>query len=216
MGGGATASVPRTCRQRACTRRVASRRADWLTSRDDRLSALIAAIGEARDHSAFTELFQELAPQVKRLLLRRGASWALAEDLTQETMLSVWRNAGAFDRRRASVSTWVCTIARNKQLDLLRGVRRRGEAAWEPPAQESAAPPDGEEIVHSKQSAEILHRAIGTLPRGQERVVKQAFGEAKTHREIATELALPLGTVKSRLRLALAHLRTSLPMAELR
>ena len=168
------------------------------------------------DHAAFTELFLHLAPRIKRTLVHRGLSWPVAEELTQETMLSVWRHAAAFDRRRASVSTWVFTIARNKQLHFLRGVRRHSEAAWEPPESEwSAAPPDGEQVLHWKQSAEILHRAIRTLPRAQEQVVQKAFGEAKSHRAIAAEQALPLGTVKSRIRLALAHLRTSLPLAEL-
>ena len=122
-----------------------------------------------------------------------------------------------FDRTKATVSTWVLTIARHKQIDQIRAVRRLSEAVWQPPEPElSAAPPDGEQVLHSKQSAAILHRAVGTLPQGQEQVVQQSFGEAKSHRRIAAEQALPIGTVKSRIRLALAHLRTSLPMAELR
>jgi RNA polymerase sigma-70 factor (ECF subfamily) len=186
-------------------------------SRDDHLCDLMETIGADRDHTAFTELFHDLAPRVRRLLVHRGVSWPVAEELTQETMLAVWRHAAMFDRRRASVPTWVFTIARNKQLDLPRAVSRRNEVAGDPSKpQLSAAPPDGEQILHSKQSGEILHRAISALPSEQEQALRQAFCEAKSHREIAAEQGLPLGTVKSRIRLGLAHLRTSLPAAELR
>jgi len=187
------------------------------TSRDHHLCDLMEAIGDERCQAAFTELFLDLAPRVRRMLLQRGMSWALAEEITQETMLAVWRHAGTFDRRRASVATWVFTIARNRQLDLSRSVTRPDQAAWQGSEPwPSSAPPDGEQILHTKQSGEILHHAVRTLPREQELVLRQAFGAAKSHSEIAAEQALPLGTVKSRIRLALAHLRTSLPMAELR
>ena len=177
-----------------------------------RLCDLMETIGADRDHAAFTELFQDLAPRVRRLLVHRGVSWPVAEELTQETMLAVWRHAAMFDRRRASVPTWVLTIARNKQLDL----PRAAQAAWALQLQLPAAAPDGEEILRSKQSGEILHHAIGALPREQGQALRQAFCEAKSHRDIAAEQGLPLGTVKSRIRLALARLRTSLPMGELR
>ena len=192
-------------------------RGDGRSSLETRLSDLVEAIGGRRDQAAFTELFDQLAPRVKRLLVRRGASFTIAEDLTQETMLSVWRHAATFDRRRASVSTWVLTIARNKQIDLVRGQRRLHDAGREPLEPESSATePDCEQILLARQSAEIVHHAIRSLPRAQELLVRQAFCEAKSHREIAAEQALPLGTVKSRIRLALAQLRTSLSEAELR
>ena len=174
-------------------------------------------IGADRDHAAFTALFDHMAPRIRRLLVHRGLSWPLAEELTQETMLAVWRHAAAFDRRRASVWTWVGTIARNKQIDHSRGVRRLHAAMWEPQEPDlPAAAPDGEQVLHSRQSGDILHHAIKRLPQEQVLVLRQAFCEAKSHREIAAEEALPLGTVKSRIRLALAHLRGSLPMAEMR
>jgi RNA polymerase sigma-70 factor (ECF subfamily) len=206
--------------QAAIDRRPTSNRGhhgDGPSSIEARLSDLVEAIGGCRDQAAFTELFGQLAPRVKRLLVRRGASFAMADDLTQETMLSVWRHAATFDRRRASVSTWVLTIARNKQIDLVRGQRRLNDAGWELLEPESpASEPDCERILLARQSTEILHHAIGRLPRTQELVVRQAFWEARSHREIAAEQALPLGTVKSRIRLALAQLRTSLSEAELR
>jgi RNA polymerase sigma-70 factor, ECF subfamily len=198
----------RAGRGRACGRPV--------FSRDEHLCDLMEAVGEG-DQGAFTELFRHLAPRLRRLFVCRGASMAVADELTQETMLLVWRHAATFDRRRASVATWVFTIARNKQLDLVRTIKRLHEVAEEPPeADLSAAAPDGEQILRCKQSGEILEHAIGALPRDQALVVRQAFCEAKSHSEIAAEQALPLGTVKSRIRLALAHLRTSVPVAALR
>ncbi len=190
---------------------------DARTAIETRLSDLVEAVGGHRDHAAFSELFDHLVPRVRYLLVRRGVNFAMAEELAQETMLSVWRHAATFDRERASVSTWVLTIARNKQIDLARGLRRLNDAGWQLPEPESsAAEPDLEQILLSRQSAEILHHAIKSLPQEQELLLRQAFCEAKTHREIAAERALPLGTVKSRIRLALAQLRTSLSEAELR
>jgi RNA polymerase sigma-70 factor (ECF subfamily) len=191
-------------------------REDGRTANDAYLCDLVRAIGEERDHQAFTELFHRLAPQVRRLLLHYGLSWPLAEELTQETMLSVWRHAATFDRRRASVVTWILTIARNKQIDHLRAAGRRQEVAWEPlEPVTSAAEPDGEQALHVKQSGALVNRAIKTLPRAQALVLRQSFGDDKSHQEIAAALGLPLGTVKSRIRLALKQLRTRLPIAEL-
>lgn len=159
---GSAATAPSPGRRPACARPLAGRRGGRRTARDDRLCDLIEAIGGDRDHAAFTELFRQLASSVKNLLQCRGASWAVAEELMQETMLSVWRHAATFDRRRASVSTWVLTIAGNKQLDLVRGERRLREETWQPP---DPAPPDGEQVLHAKQSGQILHCAIQTLSR---------------------------------------------------
>ena len=197
--------------------RASGCRGEPRTSSDEHLCGLMEAIGEDRDCAAFTELFQHLAPRVRRLLLRRGASLALAEDMMQETMLAVWRHAATFDRRRASVLTWVLTIARNKHLDLLRTAKRSNRAGPElANPQVSADPPSVEEILSFRQSGRILRDAISTLPWEQGEALRQAFYEAKSHREIAVEQTLPLGTVKSRIRLALGQLRTRLPMAQLR
>lgn len=183
---------------------------------EERLCDLLEAISGDRDNAAFTELFHHLAPRVRGVLMRRGASWTVADELTQETMLSVWRYAATFDRRRASVLTWVLTIARNKQIDLVRRASPLNGAAMAWPERErSAAQADLEQTLHSKQSGQILQHAIKALPREQELVVREAFCKAKSHREIAAEHALPLGTVKSRIRLALAHLRASLPVSDL-
>jgi RNA polymerase sigma factor (sigma-70 family) len=184
---------------------------------NQRLCDLMEAVRSDRDPTAFTDLFHHLAPRIKRLQVSHGASAAAAEDLTQEAMLAVWRRAETFDPRRASVATWAITIARNKQIDLLRDVSRRHDAPWTPTAADvPAGDPDPELRLHLEQSGAIVRRAVRSLPRTQEQVLRKAYGEAKSHRQIAAELAVPLGTVKSRMRLALAHLRATLPLADLR
>lgn len=201
------------------SRTPAHRRApgDARVSVNERLCDLMEAVRFDRDPAAFTGLFHQLAPRIKRLQVGHGASPATAEDLAQEAMLAVWRRAETFDPRRASVSTWAITIARNKQIDLLRGASRRHDVAWSPTAADVPADdPDPELSLHHEQSGSIVRRAVRSLPPAQEQVLSKAFGEAKSHREIAAELGLPLGTVKSRIRLALAHLRATLPLADLR
>lgn len=142
--------------------------------------------------------------------MRRGTDAASSEELAQETMLTVWRKADTFDPRRATVSTWIFTIVRNKRIDLF---RREGhpdaelseatEAPYEGPA------PD-DELTLAEWSA-VLRQALTELPEDQAKVLQKAFFEDKSHSVIAEELGLPLGTVKSRIRLALARLRIALP-----
>jgi RNA polymerase sigma factor (sigma-70 family) len=186
-------------------------------SRDERLCDLMEAVRIDRDATAFTDLFHHLAPRIKRVQARHGASAAAAEDLAQEAMLAVWRRAETFDFRRASVATWAITIARNKQIDLLRGAHRRHDVPWAPTAADvPVGDPDPELSLHLAESGKIVRQAVQSLPRAQEQILRKAFDEAKSHRQIAAELGVPLGTVKSRMRLALAHLRATLPLADLR
>lgn len=196
---------------------AANRGVDARVSENERLCDLMEAVRVDRDPTAFTSLFHHLAPRITRLQMSYGASAATAEDLAQEAMLAVWRRAETFDGRRASVATWARTIARNKQIDLLRNANRRHDVPWAPTAADvPAGDPDPELSLHLEQSGEIVRRAVQSLPRAQEQVLRKAFGEAKSHRQIAAELGVPLGTVKSRIRLALAHLRATLPLAALR
>ncbi len=176
---------------------------------DQHLADLLEAVRLRRDLAAFTELFNHYAPRLRSLHVRRGASLAVAEELTQEALLAVWRRAELYDRRRATVSTWIYAIARNKHTDLIRrrklddGIRVEWQAWQDTPSDE----PDLETALHLRRSSAILHKALQSLPSEQERVLREAFFEAKSHQQIAAELGLPLGTVKSRIRLALRHLR---------
>ena len=168
--------------------------------------ALMLRIAQHADRAAFQALFLQFAPKVKTYLIRHGAPAGLAEDLAQETLLTVWRKAAYFDPGKASVAAWVFTIARNLRIDTVR--RERSAIAYALAGPEPQPPPDTPE--DKSQAAERETRittAIETLPREQLEVVRLSFFFDKPHAEIASELHLPLGTVKSRLRLALARLR---------
>ena len=184
----------------------------------DQLAHLVVAVGSTRDRDAFAELFGYFAPRIKAYLVKRGAGAAQAEELAQEAMIMVWRRAASFDPAKAAASTWIFTIARNKRIDAL---RREGRPEYDPaeydpadpglPAVQGASEPKAaDRMVEMAQQAEALARAIDDLPDEQAALVRMAYFEDKAHGQIAAETALPLGTVKSRLRLALGRLRKSL------
>ena len=157
------------------------------------------------DRKAFALAFAKYAPRVKSYLLRLGAPSAQAEDLAQDAMVSVWRRAASFDPARAKASTWIFVIARNSWIDRLR--REKVELAY----REYIEPPQAEEspddALTRGDSETRIRAALETLSEEQRQVVRLSFFEDKPHSEIAQELALPLGTVKSRLRLAMMKLR---------
>jgi RNA polymerase sigma-70 factor (ECF subfamily) len=179
---------------------------------NEELCDLVESIASARDRRAFTALFAYFAPRLKGFAIRRGADASIAEELAQETMLTVWRKAHTFDRSKATVWTWMFTIVRNKRIDL---ARRRGypetdlSKVSEVPAEVVAA----DDALQGVQVGTALHAAMRLLPKEQRQIIEKAFFEDKSHRVIAEELGLPLGTVKSRVRLALARLRGALPEA---
>jgi RNA polymerase sigma-70 factor (ECF subfamily) len=172
-------------------------------------SAWIADIAATRSRERFALLFAHFAPKVKGYLMRLGAGPELAEELAQETLLTVWRKAAAFDPNRASAATWIFTIARNLRVDALRRERHPDDFEHEPGLMpEDDPPPDA--VVVALQRLNRVREALGDLPAEQVEVVRMSFFEDKPHGEISGDLGLPLGTVKSRLRLALARLRTKL------
>ena len=175
------------------------------------LEADLRAVAERHDREAFGRVFAFYAPRVKAYLRRLGADDAVAEDLTQEAMLSVWRRAQQFDPRRAALSTWIFTIARNKRIDALRRDRRPDYDPEDPAIVESADnAPRGDQVAETEQIKLVVQRAIDGLPREQAELLRIFYFEEKPHSAIAEELGLPLGTVKSRLRLALSKLRVTL------
>ncbi len=171
--------------------------------------ALIEAIAERGDRQAFAQLFEHYAPRVKRYLLRSGAEAAAAEELAQEVMVLVWRKAGSFDASRAGASTWIFTIARNKCIDRFRR-QRRPEYDPEDPLLVTARAPEGDARVAGGQRAEALRAALEALPPAQASILRRAYFRGMSLRAIAEEDGVPLGTVKSRVRLALARLRERL------
>ena len=167
---------------------------------------LIEAIAASRDKVAFRQLFDHFAPRLKSYLLRLGADLATAEDVAQEAMVMVWRKAVSFDRRQAGASTWIFTIARNKRIDRLRREQRPALDPEDPglvPAEEPA--PD--RSLQNSQERQRIASAMRSLPDEQAELVRRAFFNDESHSMIAEESGLPLGTVKSRIRLALARLR---------
>lgn len=170
----------------------------------------VAAIHAVRDHgdtAAFARLFQHFAPRIKAFLIKSGANDTLAEDCAQDVMTTVWQKAHLFDPARASVATWIFTIARNRRIDILRKEKRPEpeDLPWGPEAE-----PDQGEILEMQQDSKKLQAALIQLPEKQRILVERCYFGDLSHSEIATETGLPLGTIKSRLRLALEKLRHEL------
>ncbi|WP_159711214.1 sigma-70 family RNA polymerase sigma factor [Geminicoccus flavidas] len=172
------------------------------------LARLIEQVAASGDREAFALLFRHFAPKVKSYLRRLGVADPAADDLCQEVMLSVWRRAGQYDRRLASPATWIYTIARNRRIDLLRRDRGAEAELDERALEEPDGQPLSDEIVAARQMRERMLEAVATLPPEQARLLRIFYFEEKSHSAIAEEMALPLGTVKSRLRLALGKMRT--------
>ena len=179
----------------------------------EKLADLVVAIAKDSDQAAFGELYAAFAPRIKAYLMRLGTDPGSAEDLAQEVMLTVWRKAATFDRTQAAVSTWLFTIARNRRIDLIRRTRR---PEFDP--EDPALMPEPEIPADTKMSADQrdiqVRKALQSLPAEQVSLLEQAFYADKSHSEIALATGLPLGTVKSRLRLAFGRMRKMLDEGE--
>jgi RNA polymerase sigma-70 factor (ECF subfamily) len=178
------------------------------TASPARLAAAIMAIAERQDREAFAFLFNHFAPRVKSYLLRLGAQPEMAEELAQESLLTVWRRAGAYNPAVAAASTWIFTIARNLRIDLARRAARATQVR--DPLEDLAPEATPDEALIAVQDEARIRRAMASLSDDQAKVISLAFFADKPHSEIARDLGLPLGTVKSRLRLAMARLRALL------
>jgi RNA polymerase sigma-70 factor (ECF subfamily) len=166
----------------------------------------IAAIAANGDRRAFAALFQFYAPRIKTLLIRAGAGAELADDIAQEALLTIWRKAAQFDPQRASASAWIYAIARNLRIDKLRQDKRAALFGLYT-SSETEEPERPDDLLESRQSAQRVRAAFGALPPEQMQVIELSFVEGRAHADIAMQLNLPLGTVKSRLRLAMTRLR---------
>ncbi|SHE73159.1 RNA polymerase sigma-70 factor, ECF subfamily [Microbulbifer donghaiensis] len=185
-------------------------------SRDDDWSELLTLVGAQRDRAAFERLFHHFAPLIKGFHHSRNAqafSAEAADELVQEVMFRVWRKAPSFDARKASASTWIYTVMRNCRIDMLRRNSRRQhedggvdvEDLWD-------EAPDNQPLLflQQKRNEQDIAAGLRALPAEQSHVLEKAYMEGKSHSEISAELGLPLGTVKSRVRLALKKLQAIL------
>ncbi len=165
--------------------------------------------GARVDKEAFGQLFQFYAPRIKALMMKQGSDAELAEDLMQDTMLSVWQKAEQFSNWRGSLNAWVYTIARNKRIDRF---RKQGTQHYVDVSEYDLVDdnPDSERQVSSMQQDRIVSEATASLPAEQRQVVHLSYVEELSQSEIAQKLGIPLGTVKSRTRLAFRAIRKEL------
>jgi RNA polymerase sigma-70 factor (ECF subfamily) len=171
--------------------------------------AWVTAVAERRDREAFARLFDHFAPRLNAYLLRLGTDPATAEEIAQEAMVTLWRKAALFDPQRSSLATWLYRVARNRRIDLLRRDRLDFLDTADP-VLESA---DGSDLlaqVDLQQREEAVRAALAGLPAEQLSLVRLAFFDGLSHSQISERTGLPLGTVKSRIRLGFARLRRSL------
>jgi len=179
-------------------------RVDW--------ARLISAIATDKDRNAFAALFEFFAPRIKSFMQRSGVNEAAAEELAQEALLAVWRKAELFDPASTGAAAWIFTIARNLRIDAHRREQRNGltetsDVDIEFQVDESPQP---DRQLAATQAGQRVRDALSQLSSDQMRVVELSFFEEKAHAEIAELLGIPLGTVKSRLRLAMTKLRNLL------
>ncbi|MCC6736627.1 MAG: sigma-70 family RNA polymerase sigma factor [Bauldia sp.] len=173
------------------------------------LSRLLHAVATERDRAAFAELFRHFSPRLKSYLLRLGGTAAGAEELVQETMVAVWRKADRYDPAKASASTWIFTIARNLRIDAYRRERHPEIEADDPVlSPDPVEAPDAS--LGREQDAGRLAEALARLSDGEQALLRMSFFDDLSHSVIAGRLGLPLGTVKSRIRLAFGKLRGAL------
>ena len=166
-------------------------------------------IAENGDRQAFVKVYEHFAPRVKGFLMRGGASPEEADDLAQDTMVKVLRKAKLFDSSKASASTWIFTIARNARIDAIRRVSKQDLDPEEPALMPEEAP-RADKVCELNQERERIEKALSSLPPEQREVMRMHFYEDEPHSVIAERLDLPLGTVKSRLRLGFEKIRKEL------
>lgn len=178
---------------------VAQQETDW--------SGLMIKVRDDRDRAAFAALFGHFAPRVKYFLMKAGSTAPVAEDCAQDVMATVWAKAAQFDPARASVATWIFTIARNRRIDVARRDRRPEPEELDWMGEDE---PDQADVYAAAEETRALSSALSELPEKQRALIQRAYYGDLTHSEIAAETGLPLGTIKSRIRLALDKLRLKL------
>ena len=173
------------------------------------MAELMSLIARNRDRTAFAQVFDFYAPRIKAFLMRSQYPPALAEELTQDVMVTLWQKAHMFDPEKSSLGTWLFRIARNRRIDLIRRDKSDKLDANDPTMFPTIEEFD-QEGIDAKIRDERVRMAISALPDKQMQLIRLSFFEGQPHSQIAEELNLPLGTVKSRIRLAFNKLRKQL------
>jgi RNA polymerase sigma factor (sigma-70 family) len=183
-----------------------SRHRKYTAPRIHELDDLLTAVGANRDGAAFTALFDHFRPRLQAQMVRRGLAPFTAADVTQDVMEAIWCKAHMFDRRKAAAATWVFRIAQNRRIDVRRRSREHVYADTDLFAiADSTA--DNDANIDAARREHQVHAALNALPQEQFKIVQLAFFEGLSHSTIAARTNIPIGTVKSRLRLAFSRLR---------
>ncbi len=173
---------------------------------DDDLTLCVELIGKNQDKLAFNNIFRYFAPRLKSFLVKAGSTDSQAEEVIQEVMIAVWTKSSTYDSSKSSVSTWIYTIARNKRIDKIRKEKRHylseSDEGLEIPVDSTQ-----EKEIFSAQVSNSLKKYMSNLPEEQSKLLQLSYFYNKTHADISAELKIPLGTVKSRIRLALTKMR---------
>ena len=173
---------------------------------DDDLTLSVELVGKNQDKLAFNNIFRYFAPRLKSFLVKAGSTDTQAEEVIQEVMIAVWTKSSTYDSNKSSVSTWIYTIARNKRIDKIRKEKRHylseSDEGLEIPVDSTQ-----EKEIFASQVSNSLKKYMSNLPEEQSKLLKLSYFYNKTHADISSELKIPLGTVKSRIRLALTKMR---------
>ena len=175
----------------------------------------LVKLGIDQDRRAFKALFEHFSPLLKNYFIGKyptQSSYQMIEELIQEVMIKVWQKAGSYDPAKAAASTWIFTLARNTRIDMLRRQNKYAntssietEEIWEDTTENGPYT-----FLTQKRDETLIKEKLLSLPDDQQTVIRKVYMEAKSHTEVATELGLPLGTVKSRVRLAQKKLHAML------
>ena len=173
---------------------------------EDELVSFLRDIGENQDKVAFSNTFRYFAPRLKSYFVKIGSTESQAEEIIQEVMIAVWTKSSTYNREKSSVSTWIYTIAKNKRIDKIRKDKKHNTVDSDE-SLEIPVPSKQEQQILSTEVAEKIQHSLKFLPDEQAELLKLSYFYEKTHSDIAKDLSLPLGTVKSRIRLALSKMR---------
>ena len=207
FAGGLPVKAAYVPRQGGASRCRADRNAVTAGQDETNWVAQMVLVRDAQDRLAFAALFRHFAPRVKAFLMKSGTPAAVAEECAQDVMATLWQKAQLYDPTRASVATWVFTIARNRRIDMARRDRRPEPEMldWGPSDE-----PDQADVFAAAEETRALSTALAKLPDKQRALIQRAYYGDQSQTEIAAETGLPLGTIKSRIRLALDRLRQTM------